>query len=747
MYPTHAPPQQSHGLWNLHNRYPSAQAQQQRPHQSQSAPVVPNTAAHPRQPAAPAPAAAQHAPHPYYPPPPPAPPGVNPQHWQNGQWRYNGPAPASAPVPAPAPQGPPGAGAGAVAHPTMVGWNIPHGWGIPAQYYYPAQKRPEENYWDTQLSDNGLKLEGMEIRNANEGERTRGVGNAPPHTPWTWVPRELDADPETNANTDANARPQQQQPPIPNGMPPQIPGQPYRPPASMSYFSVPGQNQQQGQQQHVPPPTLPPPAQYSQQPQVQASQRQQLQAHATHPQSFASSQAQQQNSNSIQRAHTLPAPVARQPESFTEVKQLRTTFSPAIIRTPLHYRQGSSTASASASASSSARQNGIYSPALTASANTRSADRAQSHPAPSQPTSNYASNAAGLARQHSAPAPILSREAAGGPGNSIAHLSHFAEEPDDMGILSPLVGALPAVVPEVSSSESSSSSTVTDGSDDTTTGTGPTPSHPRSAHLQAAHLQSAHPQYAYIPSPVTPRRDLGPRSRARTPDTESESSSSESESEAVVRRRREREREQQRERSTYRSSRSMPRPRSRTRSRTPSRSPPGQPQFRPRGASVRPSPIAPGPYTPSPKYPPSPVYTPPTSYRPNYTPPSAGRASRAGPLPAPPTSSYAVATHSSLPPPQQATPPAGTFRARVRYGYWNKRGDFLTPDMYVVYAPQERANPAELAGYPSPTEGYRDHTGAFLRYEANRLELAESLPRHGRPPVLPYERFITYVYI
>ncbi|KAI0037832.1 hypothetical protein FA95DRAFT_1613842 [Auriscalpium vulgare] len=64
----------------------------------------------------------------------------------------------------------------------------------------------------------------------------------------------------------------------------------------------------------------------------------------------------------------------RQPESFTEVKELRTTST--------------------------------------------------SHPVPSQPTSNYASHVAGLARQHSVPAHITSREGAG----RIAHLGQFAEE-------------------------------------------------------------------------------------------------------------------------------------------------------------------------------------------------------------------------------------------------------------------------------------------------------------------------------
>lgn len=76
----------------------------------------------------------------------------------------------------------------------------------------------------------------------------------------------------------------------------------------------------------------------------------------------------------------------------------------------------------------------------------------------------------------------------------------------------------------------------------------------------------------------------------------------------------------------------------------------------------------------------------------------------------------------------------------VRRGYWNKRGDHLTQEGYVVYAPQDRANPSELANYPSPTEGYRDHTGAFVKYDPKRPELQDSLPKHGQPPKMPYER-------
>jgi hypothetical protein len=80
------------------------------------------------------------------------------------------------------------------------------------------------------------------------------------------------------------------------------------------------------------------------------------------------------------------------------------------------------------------------------------------------------------------------------------------------------------------------------------------------------------------------------------------------------------------------------------------------------------------------------------------------------------------------------------YRHTVRFGYWNRRGDYLTMDKYVVYAPHDRANPPELEGYPSPTEGYKDHHGNFVQYDPSRRELPESLPRQGQPPQLPYEK-------
>jgi len=76
----------------------------------------------------------------------------------------------------------------------------------------------------------------------------------------------------------------------------------------------------------------------------------------------------------------------------------------------------------------------------------------------------------------------------------------------------------------------------------------------------------------------------------------------------------------------------------------------------------------------------------------------------------------------------------------VRYGFWNRRGDYLTLDKYVVYAPQGRTNPRELENYPAPTEGYLDHHGTFVKYDPMRKELPESLPRQGQPPQLPYDK-------
>lgn len=99
---------------------------------------------------------------------------------------------------------------------------------------------------------------------------------------------------------------------------------------------------------------------------------------------------------------------------------------------------------------------------------------------------------------------------------------------------------------------------------------------------------------------------------------------------------------------------------------------------------------------------------------------------------------------ASAPPPQSPEP--AHYTRRTRKGFWNRRGDYLTANSYVVYAPVNRAYPPELQHYPSETEGYRDQYGVFVPYLAERPELPASLPYHGRPPAQPYDSFVVYSY-
>lgn len=112
------------------------------------------------------------------------------------------------------------------------------------------------------------------------------------------------------------------------------------------------------------------------------------------------------------------------------------------------------------------------------------------------------------------------------------------------------------------------------------------------------------------------------------------------------------------------------------------------------------------------------------------------------PLPPPPMERPNPAASA---PPRQSPEPAHYTR-RVRKGFWNRRGDHLTSNMCVVYAPEDGAYPAELQHYPSDTDGYKDQYGVFVPYLAERPELPASLPYHGRPPTQPYDSFVIYGY-
>ena len=81
-------------------------------------------------------------------------------------------------------------------------------------------------------------------------------------------------------------------------------------------------------------------------------------------------------------------------------------------------------------------------------------------------------------------------------------------------------------------------------------------------------------------------------------------------------------------------------------------------------------------------------------------------------------------------------PPAPT--GSVRRGYWNHRGDHLTPDGYIVFPPPHMLYPEELSMYPFENEGYQDHSGQFVEY-VRRPELPQSSSKYGYPPECPYE--------
>ncbi|KAK0204038.1 hypothetical protein DFS33DRAFT_854487 [Desarmillaria ectypa] len=110
------------------------------------------------------------------------------------------------------------------------------------------------------------------------------------------------------------------------------------------------------------------------------------------------------------------------------------------------------------------------------------------------------------------------------------------------------------------------------------------------------------------------------------------------------------------------------------------------------------------------------------------------------PLPEPPRD-----VQYSLPPLRQKTPPK-TYKRKVRMGFWNRRGDHLTPDGHIVYAPPHLSHPVELRDYPRTKDGFKNHEGLFMKQSPNWTELQDSLPRFGRSPVRPYESFVVYNY-
>ena len=620
-----------------------------------------------------------------------------------------------------------------------------------------------------------VSLTGL-IRSANHRQppvphTAPGEGKSP-RTPWAWVPRELDDEDSPDQQPDSalqyhSAQQSLQPSPVePGGRPTGATasaaingtgfpgsGSGHQAPPSHAYFSVPADQQQQ-QHHHQQSsttetgsssrPVLPPPALYSAHVRQQSNNPPQTTT-ATHhhqpsavpaPHSATSLPSQPTPSaQAMQRSHTLAAPTPQrpgQPESFTSHKQLRPTFSPNIVRTPNHYRHDSHPVVPSPRVSTSANKHlsgamqdvGVVpSPrVLPWSAHSRANDGGSPTPAPRQPRTSrtepsriYASStrpSQPVQRSYSIPevprqpAPVSRQNSMpvvpGGPDShrhhhhsqpSIADLPQFAEEPGVVTSLSPLVGTGSV------SSESSTSTIVV---------------------AQSPPPLFVPPRYSDSPSPSPQHR----RSRSSSPSSSPSSSDSDSEdSDPGGHRRRRGYRSPTDAHGRHRtySGQSGHHHHHRHHHHHPHSSTNNTNRYSGSSGGYP----GPGAHTPQGRSPASSTHT----YQ---------SSSSSNPLPTPPQERRGPGF--SLPPAQLPEPPQGTYSRQLRYGFWNRRGDYLTMDKYVVYAPPGHTNPPDLKGYPSATDGYMDHYGNFLKYDPTLRELPESLPRQGQPPQLPYDK-------
>ncbi|KAF8882193.1 hypothetical protein CPB84DRAFT_1851353 [Gymnopilus junonius] len=450
-------------------------------------------------------------------------------------------------------------------------------------------------------------------------------------------------------------------------------------------------------------------------------------------------------------------------ESFTAKIELQPTFSSKIVRTPEHYRNGSDPTSSpnrTPSRSSKSSMDSQLSSRISqmsigssSSANTNPLTRHSSLPltASSSFSSLYSSSPT---KPDFGPAPVLT--------------DHFSDEPDS--ILSPLVLSntpLPAPSKGLRSVRNNhpnpllatqSLDTIPEAPASRFAGTGSgTPQQlPVSGNGTAHHSPPPHHHANSLPNPPKSQLSYPPQMPSFPPPQPLPSKSRDREKERDKERESQRERERERDRDKlgtrhttyvdphYSSSTSSPR------NANPS-------------SSSRPSPSS-GPSSnhASPLRSSSNNTTPPAVAYPT-SPPSANLMSSPphGPLPnpirsSPPTRSDTTSTLSNpLPPPPrlvqrppilpvQRTPPPH-YREKLRKGFWNRRGDHLTADGYIVYAPSEKAFPDELRTYPPSDEGYQDHNRIFAAW-TERPELPQSLPRRGEPPECPYDAFVVYEY-
>ncbi|TDL24554.1 hypothetical protein BD410DRAFT_94108 [Rickenella mellea] len=87
----------------------------------------------------------------------------------------------------------------------------------------------------------------------------------------------------------------------------------------------------------------------------------------------------------------------------------------------------------------------------------------------------------------------------------------------------------------------------------------------------------------------------------------------------------------------------------------------------------------------------------------------------------------------------------GTFR-NVRVGLWNRRGDHITQEGFLVKVPPKRAYPSDLADYPE--DDFLDHQGTNWKERvADRPQHPDTVPQLNGKPKKTYDEFIKYTLI
>ncbi|KAH9941229.1 uncharacterized protein BXZ73DRAFT_75188 [Epithele typhae] len=622
--------------------------------------------------------------------PPPVPTGMNPQTWMSGQWQPNLQFRPSTSAP-----------------PNGVQMWAPHpGWGPAAmqaamqmqqqqqQPHNPFKRIPnpgDHTYWATQLTNNGLGLENMHIKDDTppSDRHIKDGPNGAPHTPWVWVPKDLSADETCWVQQQGSSSPShlRRSLPLRQRLPSAVysspdssqritfqassrSGFPSAPATMSSYSSYMQQQQQRDQQQRERERESERESERERERERRERERERerersgrgsgtdgsgneaesgrendkpigmvrvtlrdLRTYTAPTTSTSSSASAAAAAAHAARSATTPAQqdMDHEKEAYSSRRELHTTFSPNIIRTPDHYSSPPSNRPSEdfdrldRERTPSRSKVPIYMETTT--------------PTPTPPRRTAPSRSNSISKQ--SPGTASGSSSSDPPGLWLGLLT-ASEEP--ISLLSPLVN---------------------------------TESPPKGfdLHRRGSSRSHTHPAPEDRNEPTAYGRLLDEadlRKYTQTP------------------------------RTSY-SSNTRTSPNEKSRSRAPS---PYRPSHNP-----LPRPPVISPYT-------------------EQHVPSRAQASKISSSSASAAAAAAAAQQSSHP------------RRQVRMGFWNKRGDHLYfteyGEKYVVYAPRALANPSDLKDYPNPIEGWRNHRGETVKYDPNVPELIDS---RGSNPIRPYAEF------